>query len=261
MIDFHTHIFPEKIAAAAISSLEKTCNTKADTNGMLDGLASSQKEAGIDVSVVLPVVTAPKQFDSINRFAEGMLEGPQISFGGIHPDCTDIEGKLKFLKNCEFVGIKVHPDYQGVDFNDIRYKRLLACASALDLIVVTHAGVDPLCPQHVHCTPEMALDVIEDVRPTKLVLAHLGGNEMEDEVERMLIGTPVYLDTAVILRKIEQEQLLRMIRGHGTDKVLFATDSPWSSQKLDAVYFKSLPLNEQEKQAIGHDNAAKLLGI
>lgn len=261
MIDFHTHIFPEKIAASAIASLEKTCKTKADTNGMIDGLARSQKEAGIDVSVILPVVTAPKQLDSINRFASRFLQGEQISFGGIHPECTDIDEKLKFIKSCGFAGIKLHPDYQGVDFNDIRYKRIIACASSLDLTVVTHAGVDPLCPNHVHCTPAMALDVIEDVRPTKLVLAHLGGNEMADEVERVLIGAPVYLDTAVILRKLDKEQFLRIIRNHGTDKVLFATDSPWSSQKLDAQYFRSLPLTEQEKSAIGHENAAKLLHL
>ena len=54
---------------------------------------------------------------------------------------------------------------------------------------MVHAGVDPKCPEDVHCTPKMARKVLDDVKPEKLVLAHMGGNEMWDDVERVSGGT------------------------------------------------------------------------
>ena len=92
--------------------------------------------------------------------------------------CDDYRSELHELKEMGFLGIKLHPDYQDMYFNDIRYKRILDYASELGLIVVVHAGKDPKCPDHVHCAPEMIEEVLNEVAPEKLVLAHFGGNEM-----------------------------------------------------------------------------------
>lgn len=260
MIDFHTHIFPDKIAEKSIPHLAEVCKTEPFTNGKLDGLLHSTEEAGLSCSIILPVVTAPKQFDSIHRFAMQFLEQENLlSFGGIHPENTDYKEKLRWIKEQGFKGIKLHPDYQGAYFNDIRYKRILAYASELDLIVLTHAGLDPLCPNDIHCTPQMAEEVLDEVRPTKLVLAHMGGNGLFDDVERYLVGRDVYFDTSYVLDKMGKEQFLRMVRNHGADKILFATDSPWGRQKEFVSYFKSLDLSEKEKAMISEENAKKIL--
>ena len=70
IIDFHTHIFPEKIATSTIGLLEKRCNIKASTNGMIDGLLDSMERCGIDISVILPVATKASQFENIQNFAK-----------------------------------------------------------------------------------------------------------------------------------------------------------------------------------------------
>lgn len=69
IIDFHTHIFPDKIAGATIEKLSKASDSKAYTDGTKDGLQKSMEESGVDISVVLPVATKPQQFLSINRYA------------------------------------------------------------------------------------------------------------------------------------------------------------------------------------------------
>lgn len=259
MIDFHTHIFPDQIAEKTIPHLASVCKTEPFTNGKYDGLLLSTDEAGLVCSVVLPVVTAPKQFDSIHRFAMQFLEGKLISFGGIHPEHADYKEKLRWIKEQGFKGVKLHPDYQGTYFNDIRYKRIISCASELDLVVLTHAGVDPLCPNDIHCTPQMVAEILDEVKPTKLVLAHMGGNEMADEVEQHLVGRDVYFDTSYVLDKMNEKQLICMIRNHGADKVLFASDSPWGGQREFVEYFKNLPLLDEEKRMIGYENAIRLL--
>lgn len=259
MIDFHTHIFPDPIAEKSIPHLAEVCRTEPFTDGKRDGLLRSTLEAGIAHSIILPVVTAPKQFDSIHRFAMQFLEGTLISFGGIHPEQEDYKENLRWIKEQGFFGIKLHPDYQNAYFNDIRYKRIVAYASELDLIVVTHAGLDPLCPDDVHCTPQMAAEVIDEVKPNKLVLAHMGGNALYDEVEQYLVGKDVFLDTSYVLDKMPVEQFVRMVRNHGAEKILFASDSPWAGQKEFVQYFNKLPLNGNEKNLILEENAKLLL--
>lgn len=44
VIDFHTHIFPEAIAAKTISALGDLAGVKAATDGTLQGLLASMEE-------------------------------------------------------------------------------------------------------------------------------------------------------------------------------------------------------------------------
>ena len=261
IIDMHTHIFPEKIAKKTLDLLAERCHTNPYTNGMEDGLKASAVEAEIDLSVILPVVTKPSQFESINKFAMQFREGALYSFGGIHPDSDNYKEELRFLKQNGFIGIKLHPDYQGMYFNHLKMKRVIDYASELGFIIVTHAGDDPLCPDDVHCTPKMARELIREVQPEKLVLAHMGGNSLLDEIEEYIIGENVYLDTAYVLRKIPKKRLIKMFENHSYDKIFFATDSPWSSQKDDVQYLKTLEIPEVEKDKIAWKNAKKILDI
>ena len=85
IIDFHTHIFPDEIAPKTIPALEKVSGIKAATDGTLTGLLQSMEQTGVDISVIMPVVTKPAQFDKINAFAAKVNEtyaGRLISFGG-----------------------------------------------------------------------------------------------------------------------------------------------------------------------------------
>ena len=259
IFDFHTHIFPDIIADKSIPHLAEVCQTEPFANGKASGLLSSMDEAGITCSVVLPVVTAPKQFDSIHRFALQFLKGRLISFGGIHPEHEDYKEKLRWMQENGLKGIKLHPDYQNTYFNDIRYKRIISYATELGLTILTHAGFDPLSPNNIHCTPQMAAEVIDEVKPEKLILAHMGGNQLADEVEHYLVGKHVYFDTSYVMDKMSKEQFVRMVRTHGADKILFATDSPWTGQKQQVELFLDLPFDENEREIILHKNAKKLL--
>ena len=100
IIDFHTHIFPDAIAQKTIPFLEKRSGITAATDGTLNGLLHSMEQSGVDLSVIMPVVTKPSQFDSINVFAKNINEqskGNVLSFGGIHPDCEDYKEKLEYI--------------------------------------------------------------------------------------------------------------------------------------------------------------------
>lgn len=264
IIDFHTHMFPDKIARRSVEHLAVICETEPENYGTAGELLISTEEAGIDISVVLPVATKASQFRSINEFATGFQEGKLLSFGSIHPESSDYRTQLKEIQSMGLKGIKLHPDYQNTDFNDIRYKRILDIASELDLVVSVHAGYDPLSKDHVHCSPKMSAEVIREVHPTKLVLAHLGGNQMWDEVEHYLVGEDVFFDTAVIFSnkfRISDEQFLRIFHNHGQEKILFGTDVPWGSQSDFVSTIENLPLTAEEKKYLFETNARNLLNL
>ena len=264
IIDFHTHIFPDKIAARSIESLSKVSGVKAATDGTLNGLLASMDRSGVDLSVIMPVVTKPSQFESVNTFAAKVNEeyaGRLLSFGGIHPDSEDYKAELNRIKELGLPGIKLHPDYQGVMIDDVRYMNIMEYADALGLTILVHAGVDIGLPEPVHCPPDKARKVLDTLKPGKLVLAHMGGWKQWDEVHEYLAGEQVYLDTAFCFDYMEQDMFMKLCEKHGTDRILFGTDSPWSDARRDLEVIKNLPLTDNEKEAIFSGNAKKLLNM
>ena len=268
IIDFHTHAFPDKIAQKTIDHLTQISNNKPYSNGSVDGLLAEMDRAGVDISVSLPVMTSPMQFDSVNRFAAEINTRFEnsipkiISFAGIHPLCENIEEKMNYISECGFKGVKIHPDYQDTYFTEQSYCKIFECAEKLGLIVITHAGVDGAYRDRpTKCTPKMAKEIIERHPSLKLVLAHFGGNEMFDEVEELLAGKSVYFDTAYLLRFIGEDKFKKILEKHGSDRILFASDTPWSGIKEDVDIIRSFGLDKTTEQKIFCDNAKLLLGI
>lgn len=264
VIDFHTHVFPESIAARTISALEAKANMKAATDGTINGLLTSMDKAQVDTSIILPVVTKPAQFESVNNFARTVneqYEGRLISFGGIHPDSENYKAELDYIKELGLKGVKIHPDYQGVMIDDVRSMRIIEYADALGLIIVTHAGVDIGIPEPVHCPPDKMRKVLDTIKPERMVLAHYGGWKQWEEVYDCLAGENVYLDTAFTFDFIEGDVFLKILEKHDKDKILFATDSPWSHVERDIAKLNSLPIDSDIKEMILYGNAAKLLQI
>ena len=268
IIDFHTHVFPDKIALATINALSAKAAIPAHSNGLKSGLFDSMEKYGIDISVNLPVLTRATQFDSILSFGKAINEekrtqGRVISFAGFHPDIEDYEEKLVQIKENGFLGIKIHPDYQGTFFDDPRYVKILECAKGLDLITLTHAGFDgAYVGEEIKCTPKRVLNLLDKIGGyEKLVLAHLGGNELFDDVYESLAGKDIYFDTAYVLPFLSFAQFEKMIERHGDSKILFATDSPWQNQGEMVSIIKSYGLGEDTENKIFCENARKLLKI
>ena len=264
IIDFHTHIFPEKIAGKTIESLETLSGIKASTNGTLEGLLASMERTGVDMSVIMPVATKPSQMESINAYAKeicDMYPGKLISFGGIHPDCENYKSELNHINELGLKGIKIHPDYQRVMIDDVRFMNIIEYASELGLVILTHAGIDIGLPEPVHCPPQKMRKVIDKIKPEKMIVAHYGGWKQWQEVYEYLAGENVDLDTAFTFDYIEKEMFLKILQKHGEDKILFATDSPWSHATRDIQAVNNMPLADSIKQKIFSENAKKLLQI
>ena len=281
IIDFHTHTFPEKNSVSIIQKLGGISHTMPFTDGSVHGLIASMKEADIDYSVNLPVMTSAEQVEKVNgsliNQREQLLSEGVITFGGMHPDYENYREELKHVKQSGIPGIKIHPAYQNVDLDDARMMRIIDCASDLDLIVLTHAGIDIGLYDHNYCSVEHILKIIDQIHPPKFVLAHMGNWDCWEDVERDLAGAPVWLDTAFAVGPItadlrqdtrpykeetlSDEDFVRICRKHGMDKILFGTDSPWQEQKEYIERIRRTGITSEEQELVLAGNARKLLDI
>ena len=281
IIDMHTHIFPEEISAAVIEKLSRVSRTPAFTNGTLHGLKKSMDEAQVNLSVILPVATNPRQVEKINSSSAALNEkffGEGIfSFGCIHPDYANYRAELSRVKNFGLKGIKIHPVYQDTNLDDVKFLRIFDRAAELDLIVVTHAGLDIGFPSVIRCSPQMAKKVVDELGEFKFVLAHMGGWKNWSDVLKILGGKKIFIDTAFSTEKIiprkdfhwdeddlkllDGVQFMKFVEIFGAEKILFGTDSPWTAQKISLNFIKNLPLAEDDKNKILGLNAKKLLEL
>ena len=281
IIDFHTHTFPEKIAARAIESLAAASHTKPFTDGTVAGLSASMASSGIDRAVVLPVATNPRQVIHVNDASIALNQaGPGTgvySFGCMHPDFPDCKAELRRLAEHGVRGIKLHPIYQGVDFDDPRYLRILEACGELGLAVLIHAGLDVGFPGVVHASPGMIRSALRKVGPLTLILAHMGGWRCWDEVLDTLPDTGAYIDTsfslgamtpsgdghyktAEELALLDEARFLALINAFTPERVLFGTDCPWGDQAAELRRIRALPLAPEDLQAILGGNALRLMG-
>ena len=280
IIDFHTHTFPDSIAARAVDSLSKEAHIVPFTDGTVSGLIDSMDKGGIDMSVLLPVATAASQVESINDKAlrsNEKFEGRLVSFGCMHPEYSNYKDELRRLKNDGIKGIKIHPVYQKADIDSKAFLDIIYAACENDLIVITHAGLDIGFPGVVNCSPKMCRNVINAIGEFKFVLAHMGGWRNWDEVPLYLEDTTAFLDTSFSSGRIQvlsdgywddkdkgmldAEGFMKLVKAFGSDRLLFGSDSPWSDQKDAVEYIKGLPLADADMKKILGGNASKLLGI
>ena len=270
IIDFHTHVFPEKIAASTIRSLSERASIPPHSDGTVDGLLSDMRAGGVDIAVNLPVVTKYTQFDSVNAFAKAINDAPRdgapcriISFAGIHPNEPDPERRMEEIRNFGFLGIKIHPDYQGCFIDDEAYVRILSIAKKYGLITVTHSGLDAAyVTEEIKCTPKRVLKLLDRLGGyDRLVLAHMGGRKLENDVYSLLAGEDIYFDTAYVLSEISRDMLEKIIERHTPSRILFASDSPWQNTAEDARRLRAFALGKDAEDKIFYQNAKKLLGI
>lgn len=266
LIDFHVHVFPEKMALRTLKGMQDNVKEISGFeqpiffDGTVNDLKRRMAAAGVDLSVVLPIATKPKQFDTINAYAEEITDGKTIiSFGTVHPMAENVTEQIEELSRRGFKGIKLHPEYQGIYVDDPVFIAVVKRAAELGMYVVLHAGADMGIRPPVHAPVDRIKTMLGQVDAERVILAHLGAYNMWDAVESDLIDTKAYFDTAIVSSFMDIEQYRRIIDKHGADKILFGSDGPWEDPKQTFEFLKKSGISGEELELITHKNAEKIL--
>ena len=232
IIDFHAHIYPNKIA-------EKATNATADFYGISpacigtgDELLREGKIAGIDEFVLLPVATKSEQVRHVNEFILGETAAHK-----------------------EFYGFgTLHPDTQRFNTDD---KRLFEVYEAVQgkLPLLVHCGDKRFDFSH----PARLKRVIDNFPKLQVIAAHLGGWSLFGEAFAILRDTDCFLDISSCTMFLPPERVARYIAGYGADRILFGTDFPLWSPETEVESFRKLPLSAEEFDKIAYKNALRIL--
>ena len=263
IIDFHTHIYPEAVAAKILPAAKRKLKVEVPGSGAPEDLCRMMQAAGVAGSVLLPLAKGREDVSSLNDWILSVSQenAGLTAFGAVHPFMIDLEAELDRLAGAGVKGVKMMPLLQEVYPDDRRCSRLYEALIERNMILVAHAGSDPLDRPEVFGTPERFAAALESFPELKVVLAHLGGLRMWDEVRRHLLASVgnVYFDTAYVSFYLSREEMAELIRDIGPERVIFGSDYPWEEPGRAAQIIASLGLDEAENEAVFWKNASRLL--
>ncbi|HAH08075.1 MAG TPA: amidohydrolase [Elusimicrobia bacterium] len=261
IIDFHAHAYPDHLAARALKTLlDSVDRGQAHTDGTVAGLRASMQKNGIAKSVLLSIATKPSHVPKIADACKAWLAPDIMPFGSLHPASVTMDEDIRRLKDCGLRGVKLHPEFQDFHVDDRKVFPMYEALSAAGLITVFHAGNDPGPFTSDHGLPPAFKTVHLSFPCLKMVLAHMGGWQAWDEVDRHTAALQIFFDTSSVMQHLPKEAFLKLARKHGTERILFGSDSPWFEPADDLRWLDSAGLSSDELERILHKNAEALLG-
>jgi predicted TIM-barrel fold metal-dependent hydrolase len=268
MIDTHTHIFPDKIAHKAAQWFRAAVGDALYLSGdfTLKDLKAYMKRCQVEAVVTFCMAERPEVVVPANDFLIEIMDNQTIfGFGTILPTMEDCVGEVRRIKEKGIKGIKFHSLFQPLRARDENLFPIYEAMMEVGMIAYFHAGKDPIHPSHPAGTgPRDIAQVKERFPGLKIVAAHFGGLLMLEEARKWIIGKDIYIDTCwgPNIQSLKADVVVDLIRKHGVEKVLFATDYPATSDPVHQIrWFQDLSLREKEKQLILRENARRLLGV
>lgn len=230
-------------------------------DGTVGSLLRSMDNAGIEKSVVCCIATKIEQFDPILSWCRDIRSDRLIPFPSIHPADPGMAKRVEQIASEGFLGIKLHPFYQDFYAADSAMVPLYEQVARHNLLLVMHTGFDIAFPRQRRADPRTLLELTERFPGLRLVTTHLGAWQQWDEVQRYLIGRPIYMEMSLAPDDLEAGLLREMLMAHPEEYLLFGTDCPWSDQTATLSRLKALGLPDRRLSHLLYRNAADLLGM
>ena len=257
IIDFHAHIYPDKIAEKATNATGDFYGITPACLGTSEALLKEGKSAGINGFVLLPVATRPEQARHINTFIRDEVKAHAEfhGFGTLHPDSATMSEEAEYILRSGLLGVKLHPDTQGFNTDDKRLFEVYDYLQGRGTLIV-HCGDK----RFDHSHPRRLKKVIDNFPKLCVIAAHLGGWSLFDEAFALLKNSDCFFDISSCTMFLPSEKVAKYIRGYGADRVLFGTDFPLWSPETEVNAFNKLPLTSEEFEKIAYKNALRVIG-
>ena len=266
IIDAHTHIFPDNIAARAVASLAKTANIEPNTDGTTSDTLRVMDDSGVDKAILVSVATKREQMRTINDFLKTKESERFLPFGAMYPTtengCSAMLDEVEYIKKLGFKGLKMHPEYQSFYPDDEQLFPFYDLCSQYGLVITFHAGEDIGFKPPYHGLPERFLYLAKAFPKLKIICAHFGGWKRWDETVEFLSDCEnVYYDTAFCSKFLDNTTAKRLITRKGAERIMLGSDLPWETPKDSISFIDSLKITDREKELILGENAKRILEL
>lgn len=265
IFDAHTHTYPEAIAEKAVIGLGNFYNFEVKGKGTYDDLEKQTEGCDVRGFLLFSVATNAHQVTAVNDSIAALTALSRshgyksIGYAGMHQDFPDYRAELERCRAMGLRGVKIHPDIQRMDILSPEMYRLCELLEG-DMPLFLHMGDSR--PEYRYSEPKKLARLLADFPNLTVVAAHLGGYRAWDEAEAYLYGRlNVWYDLSSALWAMPPEKAGRLIRGCGTDRVMFGTDYPVVTAAEYLDLFLKVDLSESERRDILYNNAARFFGL
>lgn len=273
IIDAHCHAFlPEDIEGLVqrLAYLDESMpdenphKWRLDMGGTLEDVLDAQSNCSIDRFVLLPVTSRTERVSTMNHWAveqAGKYE-QIIPFGSLLPGC-DLQAELQTMKDLGIKGIKLHPFIQRFRlespetvkmFDAIEQSGLPVLIDTLqdEGLVAAKPHMGPILKDFgLHGCEAEELAFLAKAHPgTKFIAAHGGSCYGWDQIQQLNELDNIYYDLSWIGYLIPADQILKIIRGKGADRIVYGSDAPFREPCSYLDWFGTLKLSNQEREMI-----------
>lgn len=162
-------------------------------------------------------------------------------------------------------GIKLHPVLQRFFPTDRRMWPIYEACVELDIPILSHSGLART--QEQYAEPRAFTEILQAFPKLRLVLAHLGGGSWRQTLETARRYPNLYFDCSEIMEWADApgapttQQLARLIKDVGPERVMMGTDFPWYDIDHGVELVMAYPiLSYEEKCGILGANAQQIIG-
>ncbi len=259
IIDFHTHIYPEKISQKAVKSVGDFYNLEMYGDGTAAALLRQGEPYGVSGYVVHSVAVDGAHVETINNYiaSECELHKEFYGFGSMHAEYPDKIKELERIRTLGLKGLKIHPDTQYYNLDDPRMDEVYDFLSAHDLPLLIHCGDYRYDYSH----PRRLVNLLDRFPRLTVIGAHFGGWSLWDLALEYLKDKNCYLDTSSSIAMLGTVRAKELIRIYGAERLVFGTDFPMWGLSQELAYFDKMQLNDRELELIFHKNAERILHL
>ncbi len=266
IIDSHVHLFPEKLMKAVYAYFRNQYGWKINFPADPVQLLTILKEAGSSKCITLAYTHKPGLSRSLNQWLFDFCREHKglVPFGAVHPAEKELPLIVEeCLERFDFPGFKVHCLVQRCRPDDQRLYPLYEAVVEKSRAVIMHAGSFPQPYEGI-----LEIGHVENLLrryPTlKLIIAHLGLNDLSAYTGLMATYKNLYLDTAFVFQnemiKIPQENIFEAINGF-PDRIFYGSDFPFILEPpqngIDRI--KKLGLSKNVLDKLFYQNAVNFL--
>ena len=259
IIDFHAHVFPEKVALKASAAIGDFYGIHMGENGTLEHLMEEGAKINVDKYVIHSVATRPDQVHNINNFIHDAVQkypDKFIGFGTLHPLCPDLEQEFERIVSLGLKGVKIHPDFQQFNIDSKEAMKMYEIIEGR-LPLLVHTGDYRYDYSH----PRRMANAVDAFPKLDVICAHFGGWSMWEEGLKYLVDKRVWIDSSSSLYNMSPQTATELVHKWGAERIFFGTDYPMWIHEKELERFNRLELTGSERQLILYDNAKKFFGL
>ncbi len=263
-IDAHIHFYPPKLMSAIFRYFDRiqwNFPYREDLTTSLDYL----KKCGMQKAFLLLYAHKAGMSLELNQWAFELCRQNRelIPFACFHPDDSQPQALVrKCLDEWDFAGFKLHFNVQRFRPDDPRFDPVYSAVQERGKGMVMHISSFPSPTEYLG--PSRLQEILRNFPRLKVMVAHLGLNDIEDFWRIMERYDSVYLDTAFILGNPMfpgAAQLVADSMERFPDRIIYGSDFPLICHdvKEGLAYIESLPWDEETLQKLLFKNALSFL--